>query len=65
MSHSRRVQEHHGQPLRHLVFNAMDADKSNLFATVAHNQVRSLRPSSQRDRPHEPRRLFCQPGDNL
>ena len=36
------VQEHHGQPLRHLVFNAMDTDKTNLFATVAHNQVRAL-----------------------
>jgi hypothetical protein len=33
------LQEHHAQPLRHLVFNTMDADKGNLFATVAHNQA--------------------------
>jgi hypothetical protein len=39
-SHARAcAQEHHAQPLRHLVFNTMDADKGNLFATVAHNQV--------------------------
>ena len=58
-----RVQEHHGQPLRHLVFNAMDADKGNLFATVAHNQVRALRLSSSRRRPNKSR--LCEPGDNL
>jgi hypothetical protein len=38
------VQEHHGQPLRHLVFNTIDADKGNLFATVAHNQARRAAP---------------------
>lgn len=39
-AHMRLVlQEHHAQPLRHLVFNTMDADKGNLFATVAHNQA--------------------------
>jgi hypothetical protein len=36
----RRLQEHHAQPARQLAFNTMDADKGNLFATVAHNQVR-------------------------
>jgi hypothetical protein len=34
------LQEHHAQPARQLAFNTMDADKGNLFATVASNQVR-------------------------
>ena len=50
------MQEHHGQPLRHLVFNAMDADKGNLFATVAHNQVRAPLHSSKL---HSPYKLFA------
>ena len=37
----RWAQEHHGQPPRQLVFNTVDADKRNLFASVASNQASS------------------------
>lgn len=43
-------QEHHAQPARQLVMNTMDAEKRNMFATVASNQARDTFPATCRDR---------------